>query len=47
MLELVTRFELVTTEYRPLCGGCSYVQTPKRIADKKAMINACLGGSVG
>jgi len=38
-MERVTRFELIITEYRPLCSGCSYVKTPKRIADKKAIIN--------
>jgi len=31
----IVRFEFVITEYRPLCGGSSsYVETPKRIADK-------------
>ena len=36
----IARFELVITEYRPLCGGSSsYVETPKRIADKHCIIN--------
>ena len=39
ILERVTRFELVITEYRPLCGGSTYVKTPKRIADKRAVVN--------
>ena len=39
ILERVTRFELVITEYRPLCGCSSYIKTPKRIADKRAVVN--------
>jgi len=39
ILERVTRFELVITEYRPLCGGSSYIKTLRRIADKRAVVN--------
>ena len=36
----IVRFELVITEYRPLCGASSsYVETPKRIVDKHCIIN--------
>ena len=39
ILERVTRLQLIITEYRPLCGGSSYMKIPKRIADKEDIIN--------
>ena len=35
----MTRFKVIITEYRPLCGGSLYAKTPKCSADKRAVVN--------